>query len=471
MDIFSCMAQIIRLLINNKFDAAMAKCISETDLDEISHRIEKMLNECKENSWQSVYDAISREQYDEALYLALLQKLDKNAESLLKKLLWSNLRISENIKCMGALNKNMEETQIMLIPRYDCIWNGKSREANHIMDINTYLQNFYYVEMLEGKLAGKYYIKNYILNPALYGVTLEKSNKLFVQIAVSPLARGIRLSMEKCEKDKEKHKYKFFSVNELSDDYQAQLLENIVQIIREADKRGDNILVFPEMLGTIKMKCELSEQLESMELKNIFFIVFPSIWLKKEDGNHRNTSYILGSDGEEWFAQDKLKAFIYKDEDTKKEYLEDIIEGDTIYVLHCEGYGSIAVAICRSELEEDIKDILIKRLNVKLILCPSWTQGHHEFERSILIGAERNCNVAWCNACSAVEKKKFSAEEFDKKIVGIITSFGKNHDYSRIDFDECTFPVGACDGKCDKGCSFSNKIYGIDYKKEWDEYE
>lgn len=127
----------------------------------------------------------------------------------------------------------------------------------------------------------------------------------------------------------------------------------------------------------------------------------------------------------------------------------------------------MAIAICRSELDQNIRDLLVKRLNTKLILCPSWSEGSsYEFETSFLAGAEMACNVAWCNTCSAMKNKNQKENDYgektqDEQTVGIITVFGKNKKRNKLSLDECRFTNGDCRNQCEGGCIFSKRIYGI----------
>ncbi len=102
----------------------------------------------------------------------------------------------------------------------------------------------------------------------------------------------------------------------------------------------------------------------------------------------------------------------------------------------------------------------MQKLNVKLILCPSWTEGSHEFECSIMTGLEHKCNVVWCNTCSALEIDKDTS-----RTVGIITTFGKNKNFSNMSLTDCKLPENNCLKKCEDGCFYSGRIYGTDYRE------
>lgn len=258
----------------------------------------------------------------------------------------------------------------------------------------------------------------------------------------------------------------YFMVDELTMEQQEMLYDSIWNAVLKADAHNDKIVVFPEMLGTDSMKERLKQDLSLQPLNNTFFLVFPSVWKKNGPGLNNNTAYIIDGYGIEWFGQGKLRQFPWKRKDALKDeyFIEDIIEADSIHIIHCDGIGSAAVAICRSELDTDIKNILINELNISLILCPSWATGHYEFENSILCGAEAQCNTVWCNCCSALPEKK--------GYIGIVTAFGKNRNYSSSTFEGRWFSNLACKGKCSKDCLFDAKIYGTDYREsEEDDHE
>lgn len=459
MELYDCMAVIIRHLLNKGFKPDEAGAIALDSRMDMEERIEELL---AENSF-SLTDLESLLGIcggNLMLLFLFLQRMDEMAAKQLEDGLWKKKMNFEPFQCMDSLNSqdNRNKTNIMILPRYACIWEGKSRERNHLTDINTFLYHSYYVETRAGKIEGKYTVKNYILNPQYFALCMNEQNELFLPISVSPLTDDVMLKDIRYRQKKKGADINYFMIEELAEAVQNKLGVYIERVMRKADQNGDKILVFPEMLGTEKMKQAIIGKIKEENFKNLHFLVFPSIWEKKGKHRNHNVAYVLDCEGNEWFGQDKLKRFSWPVEE--ESFLEDIVEGKELHIIHCEGYGSIAVAICRSELDQDVRNLLMQRLNVKLILCPSWTPGNNEFERSIMTGTERACNVAWCNTCSALDT---SAQE--KRTVGIITSFGKNRGFSKLSLDGCRFPDGDCKSECKNGCLFSGKIYGTEYKE------
>lgn len=459
LEIYNYMALIVRILLDNHFKADM---MLAADTGESKAKVEELLS-CESFSLERISAVIEENKDDSLLLTVLLQKLDIIAQERREEALWLDVMDFANMRCLNALNSdaNAEETKVILLPRYNCIWEGKSREQHHLLDINTFLYHCFSVEVENGMIGGKYTVKNYILNPQYFGICMDDFNELFLQVSASPLTKDIELKESRFHEVVESGKINYFMIEELGEKDQEQLITYIEKVIKKADEKGDKILVFPEMLGTARMKEKILEFIQTEKLEKLHFIVFPSIWESYGKHNNYNTSYVLDYEGNEWFGQRKLRR--YPENNENGCFLEDIIEGNEIHIIHCSGCGSIAVAICRSELDEDVREYLMRKLNIKLILCPSWSTGSHEFELSILTGIERNCNVVWCNTCSALSKEKTG------NFVSVITAFGKNHEWSSITLEHRRFPKEKCDECCGAGCLFSERIYGTNYREGTEE--
>lgn len=457
--LYDYMAGIIRYLLDEQFETDLAYAVASDDEKNMLEEAEELL---EEDSFSSTDLNILPDvyKYNTIMLFFLLQKLDEKAAERLEEELWIDKLDFESVRRMDSLNSedNVKETNIIILPRYTCIWDGKSRDEHHAIDINTFLHHSFYVEVNEGKIDGKYTLKNYILNPQDFGLCMDNESELFLPIAVSPLTDEVKLECEKYREDEKGAAINFFMVKELGVNIQAKLTGYIEKVMRKADESGDKVLIFPEMLGTVRMKYDIIESVKKANFSSLHFIVFPSIWEHRGKHQNHNTAYVIDYEGNEWFGQEKLRRFPWeKDGNT---FLEDIIQGEEIHIIHCEEYGSIAVAVCRSELDCKTRNLLMQKLNVKLILCPSWTEGSHEFECSIMTGVEHKCNVAWCNTCSALE-----IDQGASRTVGIITSFGKNKNYSNMSLEGCKFPEDVCLRNCEDGCFYSGRIYGTDYRE------
>lgn len=427
----------------------------------------------------------------------LITKLDQYAHEQYKKDLdLLSFDFDDTIQ-MNGLNseQNQKETDILLIPRSTCIWEGKSGQANHRESINELLRYCCCVELKNGLVDGKYQIKNHVLLTGLYGISLDQENELSVTMGLSPVTEHISLEHDTYTRKINNVEINYFSVRKHGVQAEKFLVDAVKKIIKKADAFGSEIFVFPEMLGTENMRAEVSSMLQTEPLKNMKFFVLPSVWFRHnniKEAKNTNKSCVMNYCGDVLFEQDKLKEYTYQDQnDPHSRFIEDIVTGSVIHMIHAEGFGSAAVLICRSMLDTDMRTVLMQKLNVRLLLCPSWTPGSsYEFKTSFMHGAECCCNTVWCNTCSALRHKKDP-----KKEVGIITGYGKNMEYSQLNLDGRIFPAESicdendneknrklcldrytksfnkriCRHHCADGCIFQEKIYGTDYEPEEEE--
>ncbi|MCX4340517.1 MAG: hypothetical protein OSJ72_12835 [Lachnospiraceae bacterium] len=419
----------------------------------------------------SLLDIDIRDKHDVEL-LDALQWADQLACRAREDFLWEEGVLAPGLRCMDGLNseENRKKTNILLLPRYQCIWEGESREENHRIDINSLLQNTFYIEIMDGRVNEKYTVLAHFLNPCFYDICSKEETTPFLSLAVSPVTNRVKIDDKNCRKYEETDgsiPQKWFAIDGLYDEQtESAVTQSVKAAVARANENHDQILVFPEMLGTKTMKQDVMAFLQSLQKKYLQFIIFPSIWESGRDHRGKNTAYFIDSSGNEWFGQEKLRRFPLKDEQGRI-YWEDIEEGKEIHLVYGRRYGCMAIAICRSELDQNIRELLVKMLNAKLILCPSWSSGSsYEFETSFLTGAEMACNVAWCNTCSAMKNRNQKENDCgdkrqDEQVVGIITVFGKNSKRSKLSLDECRFTNGGCGNQCKGGCIFSKRIYGI----------
>lgn len=117
--------------------------------------------------------------------------------------------------------------------------------------------------------------------------------------------------------------------------------------------------------------------------------------------------------------------------------------------------GRMGILICKDFLIDDNRKLLCDILKTTLILVPSFTTGEHNFEILLSQKFQNDCNIAWCNTCSATNVKGAKIENFNT--IAAITSYGLRinsiagcvHTYSGV----------ACciDRKC-KECIFIGRI-------------
>ena len=102
--------------------------------------------------------------------------------------------------CTDGLNsaRSQKQTQLAILPRYSCIWEGHSRESNHVLDMNIYLEYSYFVELDGGKINGQYKIRIIYLI-CIYGVCPDIQRELFVTAGLSPISKNIVLDVQTYE--------------------------------------------------------------------------------------------------------------------------------------------------------------------------------------------------------------------------------------------------------------------------------
>lgn len=482
-NLYNYMADIIKIFVDAHIDMDKLNAIPGKSMEESRQQIKALFD----NKNMGVQTFLSNQKVSNhknyAMLSVLLSILDEEAFRMERKKKIYKLDFSDII-CIDSLNteENRKKTDIMLLPRYSCIWEGKSRQEGHALDINALLRYTYSVILKNGKVCGEYTVHNYIMDERLYDVCMNKENQQVLSIAVSPVTENIDLSYDFYYEESEGLSTNYFTVKPYGEQTEKQLIELVKHIIRKADENACELLVFPEMLGTEKMVEAVQSMLNMEPLMYIKLLILPSIWTKDAAKHHNtNKSCVMDYSGKILFYQNKLKRFPYKT-DSGEHYLEDIEESKEIHIIHNRGYGSAAVLICRSELEDSKRDILIKELNVKLLLCPSWSTGDYDFELSIMSGAERDCNTAWCNTCSALNDKTAK-----NKRIGIISAYGRNRQWSQSDLNNRAVPAESitkaeknlmtkseakvpgsyiCEHNCEQYCYYEKKIYGTDYREE-----
>lgn len=356
-----------------------------------------------------------------------------------------------------SINSNYLESGIVILPRFKSRWEGTHTEESHILDINIFVSSMVIFDTKSISWLNEIKIKGHIINPQLFSTTISEENSINTIIGVSPVNKNIKLNVKEII-DSDQDKTKFFEAM-WEEDYNEDLKQNILSIIRELDNAQCDIVVFPELLGSKEIDEYIINALDKTSTKNIKIIVLPSYY-REHDGKVYNSSTIVNWDGEIVFQQDKM--FRYSLKDGATEYVE---KGKYVHILYMYGIGEIAVLICRSFLEKEIKELLF-RLKIKLILCPSWSSGNLDFINSAMAGAETDCNSAWINTCSAVSNDK------GRNPLAIITSYTRNKSYDGERIGEFTSTEMGCNKKCDGSCFAVGKIMNkIFEEKEMDTYD
>lgn len=286
-----------------------------------------------------------------------------------------------------SLNDNYEECRIYLIPRLKCAWEHRNRDAYTSYSIYFYLRNFYYIH---GEDLGVYKVQHILMPREIFHAAICRGE---LRIMVSPVSGD---KIVKITEPYIKNSTRFVSVDPVQKDEEQHLSENMIRILGTAADDETDIMLFPEMLGTEwiveRLENELSERENICDSEFPRLTICPTIWAKG-----RNSCRILDDIGVTVCEQCKHYGVDLKQWSAK----EDIESDQTIYVLHCEGVGRIAIAICKDFLITRYLSILAEKLMVNLLLVPSFTGQDYQFEVLVSKYGDLDCNVIWVNTCSA----------------------------------------------------------------------
>lgn len=371
-------------------------------------------------------------------------------EDLLKSKWFQDLTWTEDgPREFEALNENVKETGIIVLPKVPCIYDEEEKLKFNIEafpGIRLKNSNIYYYESerlkaseIEGLKASEtfYQALHSVVN--IDGISDvftgnrngKTQNKNMLTIAASPLTNQKDLLNVSCYR---RGHTGYFSVNGLKD----SVAERIRKTIETAAEKSADILIFPEMLGsedTVTTPHEnpfdsfLAEVADSLEQHghSIPMMLLPTWW-----HNHYNELYVRRSPERIFCIQQKQFPFSYKDK-----YLEDLQNQErTIHMVHIPGLGRFAFPICRDFIHhKDYIDLMREQLWATFLLCPSYSEHKAQFESHGYGSMEFGCYTVWCNACGAAYRGS------PAKYVGFVAS-------PLLSGEQITYFEPQCKGKC-----------------------
>ena len=424
-------------IIAEKLDQLMYST-EDYNLIKLNERFEKIRTEIKEP-----------EDYVAQCIPVLISLDEMIGERLIKLVNGKSIFLGESafLSIGNGINSenNKTETNIMILPRWITKWEGSGRDTEIISDsFNRFLKHSRYIELEGGLIALKYKANCTFLSQgdAAHYSFIDKKDKL-LRIGMSPMSMDFKLK-DALPKSEMNFRQKSWDSKE-----KKKIQKIIFDVIKKAEKEKVNILVFPEMLGYPSLKDEICEYVLDENIEYIRLIVLPSV-CECVDGKYTNTSYMIHAlHGEEIVSQQKLAAF-YKDEK-----IEDIASDGVFELVYDEVHGCIGILICKTALEDGVRRVALKNLGVKLLICPSWSEGTHAFINFMKATAEWNCNVIWVNSCSALRQNGELSEE---NPVCAMTRYYKKPKCDKE--PEIFFPIKDCNMECKKGepCLFVSEI-------------
>lgn len=273
-------AVISRLLELHVSDADIDRFISYTESKRAKYQMQ-VDNTLKrwgfpENTQESIYEGLLNgcEGDLKAYLLTALIYIDSKLsfENKLSHFMEKGVAVSE----MLDLNTNVEDTQIILLPRAECIWEKKKRSG-----LRSLMTNYIYIYKED---LGEYKIQNYVMNPNANDIL---KNRKRLRIAVSPLTNANVLQLDDYERDDIKRiAIKGLGCAECSKEI---LDKKVLWGIQKACQQDVDIMMYPEMLGTETIVQKALTQIAEIEFspenkvkKPPFLTLLPTVW--KNDG-------------------------------------------------------------------------------------------------------------------------------------------------------------------------------------------
>ena len=387
------------------------------------------------------------------LYRSVLCQLDSmiDVDCLIEKYDFNKYDNGVTPRVFNRLNTNHEETGISIIPRVKSLSNTfyviksskyedkEYKNANYWYDnINDHFNNIICIsnDMLDG-----YTINNVIID------LFKDRNKDNIVIGVTPCCNypvdELMNINEYCDKATGMQHF------EIKEYYDSRFLtDRFLKCIDQAKKNQVDILMGPEMLGTLEL-CETDEFGFNQyfcvgNARSPHLIATPSFW---NDGKNYISVYL--KNGELIGKQYKQNCFEFTNEG--KRYEEDLKNiPKEILLIHVPGWGRITFPICVDLLVARYRDLLARHLKSNLILCPSYSTGTVQFGNASGTVRDFDVRLVWLNSCSAL--KKFTESP---KSIGLVSVPVTNPD----DLEASAKIISPkCNGNCLEYCLFTITI-------------
>lgn len=404
---------------------------------------------------------------DFILYRSVLCQLDVliDINKLIKSYNYNKIYDGKTLKSFESLNDNVIETGITIIPKVQSLPNTFFVKKGEAVLDKEYKDSNYWYDNINEHFNNIICIKNTALNGySIKNVVIDlfrdrKRDKIV--IGVTPCCNDDLSSImdvkQYCNEETGKQHF------EIKKYHNPQALtDRFVNVISKAKDNNVDILMGPEMLGSMEM-CET----DSMGYNPIFrkkegnmphLVITPTVWI---DG--KNFLSVYSKNGELLGKQYKQNSFEYTDTDERfEEDLKNIPR--EILLLHIPGWGRIVLPICVDFLVAKYRDILARELKATLMLCPSYSSGTVQFGNASGSVRDFGTRFVWLNSCSAL--RKFGSKPETIGLVSVPVTNPSN-------IEQNATPIKPqCDGKCSNSCLFTITIQAIsDGNKHCNEVE
>lgn len=404
---------------------------------------------------------------DFILYRSVLCQLDMliDINALIKTFNYNKIYDGKVHKSFNSLNENTSETGVTIIPKVpslpntffvkkdDSVLDKEYKDSNYWYDnINEHFNN---IICIKNAALNGYVIKNVVIE------LFRDCKRDKIVIGVTPCCNDDLSSImdvkQYCNKETGKQHFK---INKYYDP--KELTDRFLNVLSNAKDNNVDILMGPEMLGSMEM-CET----DSMGYNPIFrkkagnmphLVITPTVWTEGKNflSVYLNSGELIGS-------QYKQNSFEYTD---SGECFEEDLKNTPkeILLLHIPGWGRIVLPICVDFLVAKYRDILARELKATLMLCPSYSSGIVQFGNASSSVRDFGTRLIWINSCSAL--KKFTNKPDTIGLVSVPVTNPSN-------IEQNATPIKPqCNGKCSKNCLFTITIQAItDENKHCNEVE
>lgn len=342
-----------------------------------------------------------------------------------------------------GLNENWKTVQLQLLPNCKSNWAHKNKDTVSGCCLNNYLNHYYFINTDElFKHAEGCEVRHYFISSNTFRRAREKG---YLVIGITPLFNCAKLDVENIEVTEGSNYFKIKSLSPIE-----KTVKNALNILEKAKKNDVDILCFPEMLGTPELIESFQKVLkgfpENDDKEYPPLIICPTCW-----NNESNSAVLLDQMGNQILVQNKQWSFPVKNND--QTYLEGIRQDQCIHLLHCEGIGRIGILICKDALMRKYLNQFLDNLKATLLIVPSFSTGHYDFQENLDACKAYDCNAIWINTCSA-------RSDSDSKIsdpIGFIKRNGRRTTFRNGQFSFKPCKLAFSEQPCE-GCLFTKEI-------------
>lgn len=351
-------------------------------------------------------------------------------------------------KPFEALNSNMEQTGILVLPRAPVLVPVQQDRPMKPADrfyplLEDTLANLYFISAAKLQLDGKpYRIQNVICYPDMDVQACKRFRVVYSPLFSKKAEELLEIEYGKLKMDR--YEYNSFTVNGVKAVYEKCIEQLYGRLLNYAYRVKADLVCSCEMLG-IKSLYDTDDLgyndvicnwLQEMDCADVPKFIIPPTY----SYGGRNSLRVFDESGKLLVTQDKQYPFHYKHD--RKKWSENLTACEPIvWILHIPDWGRMVFPICRDFIEPLYRELLIRDLKATIVICPSFSAGSRDFERNLATTRPFGANVFWGNTC-------LQAEQNWSGFVGAAenSSIGEHDGAKRLKPD--------CTGCCGENCVF-----------------